>query len=173
MPELFSELRIAIDADRSKPGRFIITGSSSPQLLKSVSESLAGRVAIIELSQPTIKDYFTIADGTFIWRTIPPYEKNATKRIVKHPKGYLRDSGLLHHFLHLNDLNLLLAHPIAGFSWESMVIENIIREFNFIGEDIQPFFVKDYKCKYGIIISNINKPVLYDQNLIGIPFGAL
>jgi len=82
------------------------------------------------ISAPTVREYFKIADGTFIWRHLPPYEKNATKRIVKHPKGYLRDSGLLHHFLHLHSLNDLLAHPQMGHSWESMVIENIIRGLN-------------------------------------------
>jgi len=85
------------------------------------------------VSAPTVREYFKIAHGTFIWRHIPPYEKNASKRIVKHPKGYLRDSGLLHHFLHLHDQNDVLAHPKMGHSWESMVIENIIRGLNSLG----------------------------------------
>jgi len=50
LPGLFSALRVAIDNDRSKTGRFILTGSSSPALLTSISESLAGRVAVIDLS---------------------------------------------------------------------------------------------------------------------------
>ena len=49
-PELFAALRVAIDRDRSRSGRFVITGSSSPALLQAVSESLAGRVAIIEMA---------------------------------------------------------------------------------------------------------------------------
>ena len=48
LPQLFSSLRVAIDSNRSEKGRFIITGSSSPELLSSISETLAGRVAIIE-----------------------------------------------------------------------------------------------------------------------------
>ena len=247
LPALFPALRVAIDADRKQCGRFIITGSSSPGLLRSISESLAGRVAIMELapfsvseayekplssfysliassaassedflsleastdlekqheywmrggypepwiknntrfnkfwmqnytktylerdilrlfpginrqkyrlflqmlgnlsgtiinysdvsrtlgvSQPTAREYFNIAHGTFIWRHIPPYEKNATKRIIKHPKGYLRDTGLLHFLLHLNNRDSLLAHPQMGHSWEAMVIETILRGFN-------------------------------------------
>ncbi len=246
LPELFPALRVAIDSNRKQNGRFVLTGSSSPALLKSISESLAGRIAVINLSpftlaeafevkesefyrlvgqtrkpaeivaalaarlniqqlhdywhrggypevwlknnprfsklwmqnylqtyinrdivrlfpglnsnkyqlfiqmlanlsgqvinysdiaralgvsQPTVHDYFQIADGSFIWRHITPYEKNASKRIVKHPKGYLRDSGLLHFLLHLNTLNDLLAHPAMGHSWEAMVMENIIRGF--------------------------------------------
>lgn len=250
LPSLFPALRVAIDADRKQCGRFIITGSSSPELLKSISESLAGRVAIMELSpfsvseaykktlssfyqlisntrttntdflkletnttlekqheywmrggypepwvknntrfnklwmqnytqtyierdilrlfpginrqkyrlflqmlsnlsgsiinysdvaralgvsQPTAREYFNIAHGTFIWRHIPSYEKNASKRIIKHPKGYLRDTGLLHFLLHLNNRESLLAHPQMGHSWESMVIETILRGLNALG----------------------------------------
>ena len=247
LPALFPALRVAIDADRNSNGRFVITGSSSPELLHSISESLAGRVAMVEvapltmseafaqppsglyeliqsrrlltdfaslqpsntdlqqhhdywlrggypepwlknnarfhklwmqnyvktylerdilrlfpslqrekyqlflqmlaqlsgtiinysdvartlgISPPTVREYFRIAHGTFLWRHIPPYEKNAAKRLVKHPKGYLRDSGLLHHFLHLYTQNDLLAHPQMGHSWETMVIENLIRGLN-------------------------------------------
>ena len=49
-PKLFPALRVAIDNDRNKKGRFVLTGSSSPELIKSISESLAGRVGLIELS---------------------------------------------------------------------------------------------------------------------------
>ena len=50
LPELFPSLRVAIDADRGTAGRFVITGSSSPALLHRVSETLAGRIATIELA---------------------------------------------------------------------------------------------------------------------------
>jgi len=249
LPSIFPALRVAIDADRSRSGRFIITGSSSPELISSISESLAGRVAIIELaplslseafaepisdfysiiqnrdgvhalldlpnriplknlhqywfrggypepwvknsprftklwmqnyintyinrdivslfpgldrqkyqlflhmlaslsgqivnyahvaralgvSQPTAKSYFQIAHGTFIWRNIPAFGRKAEKRISKHPKGYLRDAGLLHFMLHLNTVDELLQHPNLGFSWESMVIETMLRNFNALG----------------------------------------
>lgn len=255
LPELFPALRVAIDSQRDKCGRFIITGSSSPELVRSISESLAGRVAIIEMepfnlaeayekpvssiypliiqqtlashseelnpihtldevmrhwlnggypepwikntvrfkklwmqnyiqtyldrdilrsfpklsrdkyrlftqllsqlsgqiinysnvsrllgvSQPTARDYFNIAQGTFIWRHLPAYEKNASKRIIKHPKGYLRDTGLLHHLLHLHDLNMLLTHPQMGHSWEAMISENIIRGLTTLGADFDCF----------------------------------
>lgn len=243
LPGLFPALRVAIDERRDQSGRFVITGSSSPALIRAISESLAGRIAIIELapfssseafarppseffrmiadscakedllqlptrfdladlhgfwfrggypepwiknqfrftrlwmqnylrtylerdvarlfpgmnqekyrlflrmlanlsghiinyaqvaralgvSQPTAREYFQIAHGTFIWRHIPPYEKNAVKRVVKHPKGYLRDSGLLHYLLHLRSREMLTAHPQMGYSWESMVVECLLR----------------------------------------------
>ncbi len=330
MPELFQALRVAVDDDRRKTGRFIITGSSSPDLLHSVSESLAGRIGIIELapfssaeafslepspfyrkivgrepvssllelsprislenihdywlrggypepwvrnssrftnlwrqnyfetylnrdilrlfpglnrnkfflfigmlanisgevinysniarllgvSQPTVREYFQIAHGTFIWRQLPSYEKNAVKRIVKHPKGHLRDSGLLHHLLRLNDMDMLSTHPVMGRSWGSLVIENIIRGFDIMGVDFDSYyyrtsagaevdlvldgdfgllpieikynqsvslrnlrairdFVKERGCRFGIVINNDERVRLYEENLVGIPFGCL
>lgn len=251
LPAMFAALRVGIDSDRARPGQFVITGSSSPELLAAISESLAGRVALIEMgslslaeahelppaplyrliedrapivelaellprlsldqignywmrggypepwlkntsrfrklwmqnylqtyldrdlprlfpaldrqkfrlfvqmlaqlsgsiinysevaralgvSQPTARDYFHIAHGTFLWRHLPAYEKDATKRVVKHPKGYLRDSGLLHYLLHLRDRDELMAHPRMGQSWESMVIETLLRGLAAAGVD--------------------------------------
>ena len=68
------------------------------------------------VSQPTVRDYFEIADGTFLWRTIPAYTRNTLKRIVKHPKGYFRDSGLLHYLLRIPDVDFLTTHPVMGRS---------------------------------------------------------
>lgn len=251
-PELFSALRVAIDDQRSEKGRFVVTGSSSPALLRSVSESLAGRVGIIEMapfsweevtestgrdsflrrlmhrkasaaeliegleprgdllqahdlwfrggfpepwmnpgeefrtrwveqytqsyllrdvkrlfpglhdvrfrrflemlgglsgrvlncaevaralgvSQPTVRDYFDIVHGTLVWRAIPAYTRDVVKRVVKHPKGYLRDSGLLHALLRIPDGDALLSHPQMGASWEGMVVEEILRQLNAMG----------------------------------------
>lgn len=331
LPGLFSALRVAIDNDRSKTGRFILTGSSSPALLTSISESLAGRVAVIDLapftyseayelapsgfyslvsqtrcpadlvhslaarldlrqlheywfrggypevwlrnsqrfssiwmqnylqtyihrdivrlfpglnfakyqlfvqmlsqlsgtiinysevarvlgvSQPTVRDYFQIADGSFVWRNLPSYEKNASKRIVKHPKGFLRDSGLLHYLLRLGRLNDLLTHPGMGKSWEAMAIENIIRGFSIAGSSFDYYyyrtgggaevdlvlegefgllpieikyankiargelksiigFIDEYKCDFGVLVSNIERPTLITEKLIALPLAAL
>jgi predicted AAA+ superfamily ATPase len=252
LPDIFPALRVAIDEHRSEKGRFVITGSSSPALVKSVSESLAGRLGIIEIaplswaevtettrrdsflarlqhrkaavaelidglkprgtlarahefwfrggfpepwlspsgqfrrrwveqyiqtylyrdvkglfpgldhlrfrrflellgglsgrvinyaevaralnvSQPTARDYFDIAHGTFVWRTIPAYTRNVVKRVVKHPKGHLRDSGLLHSLLRIPDAEALLSHPQMGASWEGMVAEEVLRQLNALG----------------------------------------
>lgn len=251
-PELFPALRVAIDERRAEKGRFVITGSSSPALLRQVSESLAGRIGLIELapfswaevtktsdrdsflarllerkakpadlidglrprgsledahefwfrggfpepwlakddrirrrwteqyvqtylyrdvkrlfpgidelrfrrfaellgglsgrvinyadtaralavSQPTARDYFDIAHGTFLWRRIPAFSRDAGKRLVKHPRGYLRDSGLLHSLLRIPDLQALLSHPQMGASWEGMVVEEILRQLGALG----------------------------------------
>ena len=243
LPVLFNILRGVIDANRNEKGRFIITGSSSPDLLNQVSESLAGRVAIVELgtlkanelfsvplspfyqlftdklsksaletttaqltkeqlhtawlkggypepalmdaevayeqwmenyrttyvnrdiarlfprlnkvafqrflgtlsklsgtilnkadlaraievSEPTIKEYLEIAAGTFLWRSIPSYEKNIIKSVIKMPKGHLRDTGLLHYLLKINSLNSLYEDPRVGHSFETFVTEEIIK----------------------------------------------
>jgi len=260
LPSLFPALRVAIDEERAQRGRFVITGSSSPELLRSVSESLAGRVGVIEMSpfswcelsrggisplierivsgvtchrrliegleptgtaadvadywyrggypepwlkettrsrrtwmeqyvrtylqrdvaqlfpglnqekfrlfiqvlaglsgqvmnysetaralgvsQPTVRDYFEIAHGTFLWRKLPAYERNAVKRIVKAPRGYLRDSGLLHHLLRITDLSALMGHPAVGCSWEGVVVEEWIRQLNASGASFDAYYYR-------------------------------
>jgi predicted AAA+ superfamily ATPase len=87
----------------------------------------------LNVSQPTARDYFDIAHGTFVWRTIPAYTRNVVKRVVKHPKGHLRDSGLLHSLLRIPDAEALLSHPQMGASWEGMVAEEVLRQLNALG----------------------------------------
>ena len=69
-----------------------------------------------------------------------PLYRIAVKRIVKHPKGYLRDSGLLHYLLRIHDIDSLLAHPTMGQLWEGMVIEEIIRGFNCLGTGFDYYY---------------------------------
>ena len=245
-PEIFKVLRGVIDDDRKKKGRFLLTGSSSPHIVKGITESLAGRIATIEMwpfkqgefyekelsglyhmmadgtvqakdflqlqplvsidqtmnvwhkggfpepliegeqneeyykqwvenyitdylgrdirglfpklnihnfrrfltllaqfsghqlnmsdmaraleiSVSTIKDYLDIIHQTFIWRNLGPYTGNLLKKVQKAQKGFFRDQGLLHYFLRIKDVKQLLLHPVAGFSFESFVIEEIIR----------------------------------------------
>lgn len=252
LPALFPALRVAIDDHRAETGRFVITGSSSPDLSRAISESLAGRVGIIEMaplawhevtattrrdgflarllerktkpadlvdglrprgtdaqlqdfwfrggfpepwlhrgekfrhrwveqyiqtyllrdvkrlfpglddirfrrflellgglsgrilnyaevaraldvSQPTARDYFEIAHGTYVWRTVPAWSRNVLKRVVRHPRGYLRDTGLLHALLHIPDRDALMSHPQFGASWEAMVVEEVIRHLHALG----------------------------------------
>jgi len=52
------------------------------------------------------------------------------KRTIKHPRGYLRDTGLLHALLRIPDSEALLSHPQMGASWEGMVVEEILRQLN-------------------------------------------
>lgn len=231
MPHLFTALRPAIDEFR-KPGRFLLLGSASPQLVKSVSESLAGRVQYLELSSinikeadknnidvntlwlrggfplsltaknaaasmawrqqlirsfverdlsilfgteismttvrnfwqmlahyqgglwnahtialslgitgPTVKRYLQFLTGAFLIRELAPWFVNTEKRLVKTPKVYVRDSGMLHALLDIPDYKNILGHPVAGGSWEGFVIEQIIAQ---LPDTIRPFFYRTH-----------------------------
>jgi uncharacterized protein len=86
---------------------------------------LAGALGI---SQPTVSHYLDILEGSFLIRRLQPWFNNMGKRLVKTPKVYFRDSGLLHHLHRIFDIDTLRGHPVIGASWESYVIEQIIRE---------------------------------------------
>lgn len=77
------------------------------------------------ITHPTVKRYLDLLEQTFILRSLQPYEANVKKRLVKTPKVYVRDTGLLHQLLLINDFSSLLGNPIFGASWEGLVIENI------------------------------------------------
>lgn len=90
------------------------------------------------LSSPTIKTYIDVLEYTFMIRRLSPYFQNVSKRIIKSPKIYIRDTGILHTLLGIYDWNSLYFHPVYGFSWESYVIENVIHKF----KDYQPFYYR-------------------------------
>lgn len=214
-PDFFSALRPEIDADR-RPGRFLLLGSASGPLLRQSAESLAGRVAYLELtpflaaevaSDPAAMQRLWLRggfppsflaegdDASFEWRQdflrtflqrdlpsmgvrvgaeplrrfwtmlahlqgqlfnasqlgqslggaahttttrwldllcdammvrqLPPYAANVGKRLVKSPKVYLRDSGLLHALLGIATVEALQGHPVAAASWEGFVVEQV------------------------------------------------
>ncbi|MFA6037533.1 MAG: ATP-binding protein [Legionellales bacterium] len=269
-PKLFEVLRSVIDSKRQEVGRFILTGSSSPHLLKHISETLAGRIATVELGtfkanelfekplskfyqlfeQPLSRDFFNhidepalspteiqqawywggypepvlkqskefylqwmenyestyiyrdiarlypklnkiayqrfltmlcklsatilnksqlgralevsegsvreflnIADGTFLWRQLESYEASKVKSIVKMPKGYIRDSGLLHALLRITRMEDLLNDPIVGASFEGFVIEEIIKGLkSSLLTHWQPYY---YRTRSGVEIDLI------------------
>jgi len=90
------------------------------------------------LTHPTIRRYIDLLENSFVMRTLQPFENNIKKRLIKSPKVYIRDTGLLHNLLQIGSLNDLLSHPVFGFSWEGHVIENIISE----NPDFQFFFYR-------------------------------
>lgn len=83
----------------------------------------------LNVTHPTIKRYVDLFEQTFIIRTLQPFELNIKKRLVKAPKIYLRDSGILHQLLAINSYNELMGHPVFGSSWEGLVIENCITAY--------------------------------------------
>lgn len=229
VPEVFAALRGIIDARRRTTSRFILLGSAQPSIVRGVSESLAGRVGILDLdpltaaevsrgrerrpwldvwlrggfpdplrsgdfrtwweaylrtyverdlpalgvgaepillrrlltmlahsqggllngsqlgaslgvSHHTVQRYLDILEQTYLIRRLPPYFRNVGKRLIKAPKVYLRDSGLLHHLLNISTAEELDAHPIKGASWETFVIEDLIRRERLAYPHAQFFF---------------------------------
>jgi len=78
------------------------------------------------LTHPTVRRYIDLLEQTYILRTLQPYEANVKKRLVKSPKVYVRDSGILNRLLLIPDFNSLMGNPVFGSSWEGLVIGNII-----------------------------------------------
>ncbi len=229
-PEVFPRLRGAIDADRKRHGRFLLLGSVSPELTTQVSESLAGRLSIVELtplllpeldsptalrrmwlrggypdggvlggagypvwqrdylsllvqrdlpnwglpargeairrlfgmlaarhgqvwnaseigkglgmSYHTVNDYLNYLEGAFLIRRLPAYHANIGKRLIKRPKVYWRDSGLLHALLNVEDPNHLLAQPWVGYSWEGFVVEQVLGALSSGGRPVDAYFLR-------------------------------
>ncbi len=81
----------------------------------------------LNISQPTVRRYLDLLEGGFIIRRLSPYFKNVGKRLVKSPKVFIRDTGLLHRLANISSLENLLGHPLVGASWEGYVIEQILR----------------------------------------------
>lgn len=79
------------------------------------------------LTNKTIAHYLDILTGTFMVRQLQPWFENISKRQVKAPKVYFRDSGLLHVLLGIPDLNSLQGHPKLGASWEGFMLEQTLR----------------------------------------------
>lgn len=73
----------------------------------------------------TIANYLDYFESAFLIRLLPAWHINLKKRIIKSPKIYIRDSGLLHYLLRIKDYNMLLGHPMLGHSWEGYIIEQI------------------------------------------------
>lgn len=88
----------------------------------------------------TINRYTDILEQTFLIRKLPPYFANIGKRIVKSPKVYFRDTGLLHYFLGIHESKSLQVHPARGTSWEGFVIEQVISAFQLLSPGCQAFY---------------------------------
>jgi predicted AAA+ superfamily ATPase len=229
VPEIFSALRGLIDAKRREMGRFIMLGSAQPSLVRSVSESLAGRVGLLDLDPLTAAEVATgrerrpwadlwlrggfpdplrtgqfrdwweaylrtyverdlpalglaadpilmrrlltmlahqqggilntaalsnalgvsntpirrcldILEQTYLLRRLPPYFRNVGKRLVKSPKAYLRDTGLVHHLLNITTHEELDSHPVRGASWETFVLEDLVRRERLAHPSSQIFY---------------------------------
>lgn len=82
--------------------------------------------ASLGVSSPTVTSYLGLLVDLLLVRRLPPFHRNIGKRLVKSPKTYVCDSGILHALLGIGDMDALLGHPVLGSSWEGFVIENLI-----------------------------------------------
>ena len=87
----------------------------------------------------TVARYLDLMVDLLLLRRLPPYQVNAGKRLVKSPKVYVRDSGLVHALLGIHSSEQLLGHPVAGGSWEGFVIENLLSVLPWA---VTPFFYR-------------------------------
>jgi predicted AAA+ superfamily ATPase len=87
----------------------------------------ASRLAAgLSVKAPTVVRYIDLLADLLLVRRLPPFHANTGKRLVKSPKTYVRDSGILHALLGIKDHNALAGHPVVGSSWEGFVIENLL-----------------------------------------------
>ena len=91
------------------------------------------------VSGATLGNYLDLMVDLLLVRRLPPRLANAGKRLVRSPKVYVRDSGILHALLGIADKEALLGHPVVGASWEGMVIENLIA---LAGAEAEPGFYR-------------------------------
>ena len=88
----------------------------------------ASRLAAgLQISAPTAHRYIDLLADLLLVRKLPPVHRSIGKRLVKSPKVYVRDSGLVHALLGIKTYNDLAGHPVAGTSWEGYVLENLLQ----------------------------------------------
>jgi hypothetical protein len=130
----------------------------------------------LELSVPTIKKYIDFFESAFLIYRVQPYYQNITKRLVKTPKIYFTDTGLLHYFLSINSNEQLYSSIYLGNSWEAFCINQIraslprdIRIYFYRtqdGAESDLVFEKAGKIVYAAEIKFSNSPVLSKGNFI-------
>jgi len=114
------QLGFKIPATRMKRFWKMLAHSDGQQInLSSFGKSL-------EVSHTTVRSYLDILSDLYMVRQVKPWSGNSKKRLVKSPKVYIRDSGLLHRLLDISDFESLLGHPCVGGSWEGFIVENIL-----------------------------------------------
>ncbi|MBL4629284.1 MAG: ATP-binding protein [Roseicyclus sp.] len=93
----------------------------------------------LEVDNKTITNYLDLLVDLLLVRRLQPWHSNVKKRLVKSPKVYLRDSGILHTLLQIPDFEALLGNPKLGDSWEGLVIENVVSA---LPSGVQPYFYR-------------------------------
>lgn len=93
------------------------------------------------VSLPTVNRYLDLLEGGFMLNRLQPWFVNVGKRLVKSPKVYIRDSGVLHRLARINDFGTLHSHPLVGASWEGYVVEQVRRT---LGNEWEYYFYRTH-----------------------------
>lgn len=96
----------------------------------------------LALDHKTVLRYCDYLEGAFLIRRLQPYFSNITKRLVKTPRVYWRDSGLLHALMGTKDIEHLYRQPWLGHSWEGFIIEQTLQTLAAVGGRAQAFFFR-------------------------------
>lgn len=115
----------------------------------------------LSLTHHTIKKYIDILAGTFMIRLLPPWFENISKRQVKSPKLYLKDSGLFHALLGIQNEENLLVYPKLGSSWEGFALEEIIKQQDVSAEDCY-FWATQAGAELDLIIFKDGKKIGFE-----------
>lgn len=111
----------------------------------------------MEVSSTTLKKYFDFLEHAFLIRQLKPYHSNVKKRIVKSPKIYIRDPGMLHYLLGIENNLDLEGNPMKGNSWEGYAIEQIIQ---FAGSNYDAFVYRTHQgAECDLVLTKSSKPV--------------
>lgn len=106
------------------------------------ASSLSNEVGV---SSPTISEWISALNSTYICFTLPPHFNNYNKRIVKTPKLYFYDTGLLCYLLGINSIDQLDTHPLRGNIFENFVVSEYLKKLNNAGTEINLYFWRDQK----------------------------
>jgi predicted AAA+ superfamily ATPase len=109
------------------------------------------------LSNHTVNTYLDYLVGAFLIRRLSPWQQNIRKRLIKTPKVYWHDSGLLHALHGVSDRNDLLGRPWAGSSWEGYVIEQVVGALSCRGVHFTPWFFRtSYQYEIDLLNTHIS-----------------
>jgi len=130
----------------------------------------------LDVTTPTVKRYIDFLEEAFLLKSLHPFSWNMKKRLVKSPKIYLTDTGILHYLTGITDLNSLAGNPIVGSSWESFVVNQLMAlkknqiELYFYrthqGTEVDLVFTKGLKVVATAEIKYSNSPQLSKGNYL-------
>jgi predicted AAA+ superfamily ATPase len=110
----------------------------------------------LEVTGPTIKKYIHFLSEAYLIRILPPFQINIKKRIVKSPKIYIRDTGILHQLLGISTYDMLEGNPMKGNSWEGYVIEQISLH---VQNQYEMYFYRTHQgAECDLVLTIANKP---------------